>query len=67
MGAGKRGSGGIQREVGGQFAGSGDVALADARTLHDPFIGGFDRARQLVIAENAGWEITATTEHDRTQ
>ena len=35
-------------EVGGQFAVGGDVALADAGALDDPFVGRVDHAREIV-------------------
>ena len=52
-GIGERGARGMQREIGGELAGGGDMALADAGALHDPFVGGVDRLCQFGIGENA--------------
>ena len=42
-GIGERGLGRLDRQVGGQLAVGGDMALANAGALHDPFVGGVDR------------------------
>ena len=45
VGIGERRARRLDRQVGRQLALRGDVALADAGALHDPFVGGVDRAR----------------------
>ena len=67
MGVGERGARGMQCEVGGQFAGGGDMAFADTGPLHDPFVGGFHRLCQFVVAEDPRRQIAAATQHHRTQ
>ena len=67
MGIDERRARGMQREVGGQFAGGRDMAFADTGALHDPFVGGFHRLCQLIVAEDARGQIAAATEHHRTQ
>ena len=67
MGIGERRARGMQREVGGQFAGGRDMAFADAGALHDPFVGGLHRLCQFVVAENSRRQIAAAAEHHRTQ
>ena len=67
MGIGERRAGGIEREVGGELAGGRDMAFADAGALHNPFVGGLHRTRQLVVAENSRGKIAAAAEHHRTQ
>jgi len=57
----------MKRKIRRQFARRGNVALADAGPLHDPFIGGLNRTRKLVITDNARREIASTTKYDRTQ
>src|SRR5262245_2088446 len=66
MRVGKRRTRRVQRKIGSKFAWRSNVPLANARTLHDPLIGGFDRAGQLVVAYNARRQIAATSEYDRT-
>ena len=51
----------------GELAGCSDVALTDAGALHDPFVGGVDHPRKIVIAEDALRQIGTAAEHDRTQ
>src|SRR4029453_16274702 len=46
-------------EVGGQLAVLGDVALLDAGALLDPRIAGVDAARQIVIGDDALWQMGA--------
>ena len=53
-------------EVGGHLAVRRDVARADAGALHDPFVGGVDHPRQIVIAEAALRQVAAAAEDDRT-
>ena len=66
-GIGERRPRGMQREVGGQLAGRRDMAFTDAGALHDPFVGGFHRLCQFIVAENARGQIAAATKHHRTQ
>ena len=66
LGVAQRRARGGERKVGGQFARRGDMALADAGALHDPFVGGLDRARQIVVGEDVAGQIAAAAEHDRT-
>ena len=63
---GERGARRRKPEVGGEFAVGRDVALADAGALHDPFVGGIDHPRQIVIGEAARRQIAAAAENDGT-
>ena len=38
---------GAQRQIGGELARRRDMALADAGALHDPLVGGVERARPV--------------------
>jgi len=42
----------LDRQVRGELALGGDVALADARALHDPLVGRINAARQFGIGQN---------------
>jgi hypothetical protein len=51
MRIGERGARRMKREIGGDFAGCRDMALANAGALHDPFVGRLDseRARSSLV------------------
>ena len=65
-GMGERGARGIDRQMRSELALGGDMALTDARALHDPFIGGIDPGRQFGIGQHPLRKIRAAAEHDRT-
>ena len=47
--------------------GSRDMAFANAGALHNPFVGGLNRARQFIVADDARGQIASAAENDRTQ
>ena len=55
------------REVGGELALRGDVALLDADALLDPLVGRIDGFCQFGIGEDAFGQIAADASHNRTQ
>ena len=56
----------IDRQMRGELALRGDMALADAGALHDPFVGRVDLGRQFGIGQHPLRQIRAAAEHDRT-
>ena len=66
MGCGERSLGGVDGEIGRHLAVRGDVTLADAGALHDPFVGGVDGRGEVRVAEGALRQIAAAAEHDGT-
>ena len=65
-GIGKRRARRIDRQMRGELALGGDVALPDAGALHDPLVGGVDPRRQFGIGQDLLRQIGAAAEHDRT-
>jgi hypothetical protein len=65
-GIGQRGARGIDRQMRGELALGGDVALPDAGALHDPLVGRVDPRRQFGIGQDLLRQIGAAAEHDRT-
>ena len=57
----------LDGEIGRHLAVRRDMALADAGALHDPFVGGVDAGRELLVGEDALRQIAAASENDRTQ
>ncbi|MNT45007.1 hypothetical protein D3C72_1815600 [compost metagenome] len=53
-------------ERGGGFILAGDVALANARALHDPFVGGLDHLLQFAIGHHPFRERCPETANNRT-
>ena len=56
-----------RREVRGELALGGEVALRDAGPVPDPLVGGVDQAGQLVVAHDACRQIGADATDDRSQ
>ena len=65
-GIGKRRPRGMDRQMRGEFALRGDMALPDAGALHDPLVGGVYSRRQFGIGQDPLRQIGAAAEHDRT-
>ena len=65
-GIGQRRARRIDRQMRGELALGGDVALPDAGALHDPLVGGVDPRRQFGIGQDLLRQIGAAAEHDRT-
>ena len=57
---------GMDRQMRGELAFGGDVALPDAGALHDPLVGGIHPRRQFGIGQDLPRQIGAAAEHDRT-
>jgi hypothetical protein len=57
---------GIDRQMRGELAFGGNVALPDAGALYNPLVRGVDLGRQFGIGQDPLRQIGATTEHDRT-
>ena len=55
------------RHIGRVFPLRRDVALTNAGTLRDPFVGGIDHPRQLGIGEDAARQIAAAAQDHRPQ
>ena len=67
MRIGERRPRGMQREIGRELASGRDMAFANAGALHNPFVGGLNRTRKFIIADDARGQIASAAEHDRTQ
>ena len=65
-GIGERRARGVDRQMRGELALGGDMALPDAGALHDPLVGGVDPRRQFGIGQDLLRQIGAAAEHDRT-
>ena len=65
-GIGQRRARRVDRQMRGELALGGDVALPDAGALHDPLVGGVDLRRQFGIGQDLLRQIGAAAEHDRT-
>ncbi len=52
------GTRGVFGKITGRFVGSGNMALADARAIADPFVAGFDHAFELGIGHDPLGQIT---------
>ena len=62
----ERGARGVDRQMRGELALCGDVALPDAGALHDPLVRGIDPGSQFGIGQDLPRQIGAAAEHDRT-
>ena len=56
----------MNRQMRGELAVGGDMALLDAGALHDPLVGGVDPRRQFGIGQDLLRQIGAAAEHNRT-
>ena len=57
----------MKREIGRELARSRNMAFANAGALHNPFVGRFNRTRQLIVADDARGQIAPASENDGTQ
>ena len=65
-GVGQRRARRVDRQMRGELALGGDVALPDAGALHDPLVRGVDPRRQFGIGQDPLRQIGTAAEHDRT-
>ena len=56
----------IDRQMRGELALCGNMALADAGPLYDPFVRRIDLGRQFGVGQHPLRQIRAAAEHDRT-
>ena len=50
----ERAAAGVQRQIAGEFVICRDVPLTDAGAAEYPFVGGFDRAFEVLVAQHLG-------------
>jgi len=65
-GIGQRRARRVDRQMRGELALGGDMALPDPGSLHDPLVRGVDPRRQFGIGQDLLRQIGAAAEHDRT-
>src|SRR6266851_10172906 len=65
-GIGNRGACRMDRQMRGELALGGNVALPDTGALHDPLVGSVYPRRQFGIGQNLLWQIGTAAEYNRT-